>query len=143
MVCTVNASTSSSAIVSTADGSGILKIMSNGVTTNALAWVNFNGLATSGSATVRASYNVSSVTANATGDFTINFSSALTDANYVPVMSNVAVSATNVTQSTVVAGTTAGGATLKTTSQLRIACGSSNTGTLGGDLEVYVAVFGN
>ncbi len=33
---------------------------------------------------VRASYNVSSVTYNALGDYTINFTNALTDANYVP-----------------------------------------------------------
>lgn len=43
------------------------------------AWVNFNGVTT---ATVRASYNVSSVTRNGTGDYTVNFTSALSDANY-------------------------------------------------------------
>ena len=79
MVCTVNASTSSSAIVSTADGSGILKIMSNGVTTNALAWVNFSGSATP---TIRSSYNVSSITYTATAQFGINFTNTLADANY-------------------------------------------------------------
>jgi len=42
------------------------------------AWVNFNG----STATVRASFNVSSVTSNGTGDFTINFTNALPDANY-------------------------------------------------------------
>ena len=48
----------------------------------AKAWVNFNGTATSGSATIRASFNVSSVTSNGTGDFTINFTTAMPDANY-------------------------------------------------------------
>ena len=41
------------------------------------AWVNFNG-----SASIRASGNVSSVTDNGAGDFTINFTTAMPDANY-------------------------------------------------------------
>ena len=78
MAVTINASTSSG-LAMTADGSGIMKLQSNGVTTNALAWVNFNGVTT---ATIRSSYNVSSVTRNGTGDYTVNFSNALSDANY-------------------------------------------------------------
>lgn len=46
---------------------------------SARAWVNFNGVTT---ATIRASYNVSSVTRNGTGDYTVNFTNALADANY-------------------------------------------------------------
>ena len=80
MTTTINASTSSG-LVSTADGSGILKVQSNGVTTNALAWVNFNGT-TTGTNAPRAGYNISSVTRNGTGDYTINFTNALSDANY-------------------------------------------------------------
>jgi hypothetical protein len=49
---------------------------------SAKAWVNFVGTSSSGSATINSSYNVSSVTINGTGDFTINFTSALTDNNY-------------------------------------------------------------
>jgi len=41
------------------------------------AWVNFDG-----SASIRASANVSSITDNGTGDFTINFTTAMPDANY-------------------------------------------------------------
>ena len=44
------------------------------------AWVNFNGSA--GAVSVRGSFNVSSVTENATGDYTINFTTAMSDANY-------------------------------------------------------------
>jgi len=43
------------------------------------AWVNFNG---SGTVAIRESGNVSSITDNATGDYTINFSTAMPDANY-------------------------------------------------------------
>ena len=46
----------------------------------AKAWVNFNGSA--GAVSVRGSFNVSSVTENATGDYTINFTTAMSDANY-------------------------------------------------------------
>lgn len=45
----------------------------------ARAWVNFDG---TGTVAIRADGNVSSLTDNATGDYTINFSAALTDANY-------------------------------------------------------------
>jgi hypothetical protein len=43
-------------------------------------WVNFDG--TPASPSIRASFNVSSVGKNATGDYSINFSSSLPDANY-------------------------------------------------------------
>jgi hypothetical protein len=45
----------------------------------AKAWVNFNG---TGTVAIRASYNVSSITDNNTGDYTVNFTTALADANY-------------------------------------------------------------
>jgi hypothetical protein len=44
------------------------------------AWVNFNGTTSPG--TIRASGNVSSVTVNGTGDYTVNFTTALPDTNY-------------------------------------------------------------
>ena len=45
------------------------------------AWVNFNG--TSGaSPVIRASFNISSVVRNGAGDYTVNFSNTLNDANY-------------------------------------------------------------
>jgi hypothetical protein len=81
MTTTINASPTNG-LVQTADGSGVLKVQSNGVTTNALAWVNFTG---TGTVTINASYNVSSITDNGTGDYTINFTTALSDANYAPV----------------------------------------------------------
>jgi len=47
------------------------------------AWVNFNGTTASPS-TIRGSGNVSSVTKNGTGDYTVNFTTALADINYAP-----------------------------------------------------------
>lgn len=79
MTVTINAVTSTG-LVQTSDGSGVIKLQSNGTTTNAIAWVNFDGTTSPG--TIKASYNTSSVTKNGTGDYTINFTNALTDANY-------------------------------------------------------------
>jgi hypothetical protein len=43
------------------------------------AWVNFNG---TGTVAIRASGNVSSITDNGVGEYTINFTTAMPDANY-------------------------------------------------------------
>lgn len=48
------------------------------------AWVNFNG---TGTVAIRASGNVSSITDNGTGDYTVNFTTAMPDANYAVVAS--------------------------------------------------------
>lgn len=46
---------------------------------SAKAWVNFNG---TGTVAIRAAFNVSSITDNGTGDYTVNFTAAMSDANY-------------------------------------------------------------
>jgi hypothetical protein len=53
----------------------------NGTTIGTLcrAWVNFNG---TGTVAIRASFNVSSITDNGTGNYTVNFTNAMPDANY-------------------------------------------------------------
>lgn len=48
---------------------------------SAKAWVNFDG-SLSGTIAPRGAFNVSSVTKNGTGDYTINFASPMYDANY-------------------------------------------------------------
>jgi hypothetical protein len=45
----------------------------------AKAWVNFNG---TGTVAIRAQFNVSSITDHNTGDYTVNFTTAMVDANY-------------------------------------------------------------
>jgi hypothetical protein len=49
------------------------------------AWVNFNG---TGTVAIRKSANVSSITDNGTGDYTINFTTAMPDANYCTIASS-------------------------------------------------------
>ena len=46
------------------------------------AWVNFNG---TGTVAIRASGNVTSITDNGTGDYTVNFTTAMTDTNFSTV----------------------------------------------------------
>jgi len=50
---------------------------------SAKAWVNFNG---TGTVAIRASFNVSSITDNGAGDYTVNFTTAMADANYATLV---------------------------------------------------------
>jgi len=62
------------------DSSGVLATQ-NGMTGIGKAWANFNP--SSGTVVLNNSFNVSSVTRNATGDYTVNFTTAMPNANYV------------------------------------------------------------
>ena len=73
----------------TGDGSGNVSISGNlsfnsgygsaAVGYGCRAWVNFNG---EGTVSIRSSGNVSSITDNGTGDYTVNFTTAMSDANF-------------------------------------------------------------
>ena len=56
----------------------------------AKAWVNFNG---TGTVAIRAAGNVSSITDNGTGNYTVNFTVAMQDANYSAIALSGYVSA--------------------------------------------------
>jgi len=58
------------------------KLGTNEASGLAKAWVNFNG---TGTVAIRASFNVSSITDNGTGDYTVNFTTALVDVNFTLV----------------------------------------------------------
>ena len=105
----------SAGLKSSADSSGILELRSGANTTGAQldasqnfkmnsgygsvataygcrAWVNFNG---TGTVAIRASGNVSSITDNGVGDYTVNFTTAMPDANYAVVgMTQAVISST-------------------------------------------------
>ena len=139
MTTIINASPSNG-LVQTADGSGVLKVQSNGVTTNALAWVNFAGA----SGTRNASYNVSSVTRNATGDYTISFANAMVDANYSLCGMAVGYASGNPAGVCVsLCGNTSYSAAPlgKTTSSVRVLCGTYAIAT--DSYEISVNIFGN
>jgi hypothetical protein len=70
-----NPSSGSNNVVLNADGS----IGGTCLTQTCRAWVNFNG---TGTVAIRASYNVSSITDNNVGDYTVNFTTPMPDENY-------------------------------------------------------------
>jgi len=59
------------------------------------AWVNFNG---TGTVAIRASGNVSSITDNGTGDYSLNFTTAFADANYTATFGVKSAIGTGTTQ---------------------------------------------
>ena len=102
------------------------------------AWVNFNG---QGTIAIRASGNVSSITDNNTGDYTINFTNAMPDANYASVcMQNDYVYTSS--SKTIIIGS--GDQTNQTTSSFRIYSGQVSTGVAGSAVDaisIRVAIF--
>jgi hypothetical protein len=94
------------------------------------AWVNFNG---TGTVAIRASGNVSSITDNGTGDYTVNFTTAMPDANYAVnstirgVLNGAGIAAVNATVA-------------PTTSAVRV-ISFATSGALGDTPEFYAAIF--
>ena len=84
------------------------------------AWVNFNG---TGTVAIRASGNVSSITDNGTGNYTVNFTTAMVDVNYVGVVT----ASSNSSAPYVTSGNQS---TPQTTAALRV---TMTSGTLGVD----------
>ena len=172
MASTINASNSGSGgLISTGDASGVLALQTGGTTAitidasqnatfvgnlnttagkkyqvgsstvSALAWVNYKGTSTQ---SIRASYNVSSVTYNSTGDYTVNFTTALSDANYCFTAGTTSPNTSgNVTRTVVVKGSDTGGATTKTTTAVAIQTGGTAGEVLIDMAEIYVVIFGN
>jgi hypothetical protein len=93
------------------------------------AWVNFNG---TGTVAIRASGNVTSITDNGTGDYTVNFTTAMPDANY----------SANVTTQTggIASATTYDGATARTTTALRVAA-LTTAGSFVDSAQMGVSIF--
>jgi hypothetical protein len=94
------------------------------------AWVNFNG---TGTVAIRASGNVSSITDNGTGLYTVNFTTAMPDANYC-----VQTTADNVDCAT---GYTNSGATPPTTTSVVVYQFLSDTNAYTDALQFSVAIF--
>lgn len=65
------------------DATGNTILASSLVQGSAKAWVNFN--ASTGATSIRSSFNVSSVTYNSTGLYTVNFTTAFSNTNYATV----------------------------------------------------------
>ena len=100
------------------------------------AWVNFNG---TGTVAIRASGNVSSITDNGAGDYTVNFTTAMPDENY----------AVQITASRIALNDGAGISCWVSSSdtrsagskRIRTAGVSSSSLTIGDLPDVYVSIF--
>jgi hypothetical protein len=69
------------------DTVGAVLTTQNGITGIAKAWVNYNGVGTTGgSLTIRGSFNVSSVIKDGTGLSTLTFTTAMPNTNYAVVL---------------------------------------------------------
>lgn len=93
------------------------------------AWVNFNG---TGTVAIRASYNVTSITDNGTGDYTVNFTTAMPDANYA----TTALSWSSSSSGYLIYGKEG---VLPTTSAVRVT--TSSTSVFGDSSVVNIAIF--
>lgn len=98
------------------------------------AWVNFNGVST---VSITASGNVSSITDNGVGDYTVNFANALVDANY-----NFVTNSSNTTSANIlcIAQLNWDNPT-KSTSALRFYNLKTNTGALTDQNTISVSIF--
>lgn len=105
------------------------------------AWVNFNG---TGTVAIRASGNVSSITDNGVGDYTVNFITAMSDANYTTVGSCIGGNGSSAYYS-LFGGFNAGTEITQNTASRRVTT-SYVSSTSGGSLlqdfpQMHVAIF--
>jgi hypothetical protein len=100
------------------------------------AWVNFNGTST---VAIRASYNVSSITDNGTGDYTVNFTTAMADANYAVNISKGITATRRTIETYGIDGT--GASVTPTTAAVRIVCFDESTTTTIDMAGVSAAIF--
>jgi hypothetical protein len=104
---------------------------------SAKAWVNFNGGTLSTAGTINGSYNVTSVTVNATGDYTVNYTNAMSNANYCAVLGSS-------TQANNVDGRQSATSIIYnnvTTTSIRLTCYNTVNGTGNNSVYMMLAIF--
>jgi hypothetical protein len=94
----------------------------------AKAWVNFNG---TGTVAIRRAFNVASITDNGTGDYTVNFTTAMPDANYCFQANGYTSKTFNENNSSIV----------RTTTAIRMATRESSSNAFTDPAQVSVAIF--
>lgn len=117
--------------IATQDGTESTEV-TNVVNGSAKAWINFNG---KGTIAIRRDFNVTSIVDNSTGDYTVNFATAMTDANYV-----VAGAVSTQYDSGVTPRSTISEPTLLNTGSVRISC-TYNANTKLDSEVVCISVF--
>ncbi len=89
----------------TTNAGGLVNPSTNiaGINYSCRAWVNFDG---TGTVAVRASGNVTDITDNGTGLYTVNFTTAISDANYSAIVSSTQTAAASGNQAIGIASDT-------------------------------------
>ena len=95
------------------------------------AWVNFNG---TGTVAIRASGNVTSITDNGVGDYTVNFTTAMPDANYSVVGSTIGSTINN-------SGVASAGTNSLLAASARIATLTASSGGLVDPAVINITIF--
>jgi hypothetical protein len=118
---------------------GVLSVQ-NGMTGIAKAWANFDGTLSS-PITPRASFNIGFITKNGTGDYTVNFTTAMPNANYATMLGyanqNIGSYAPRV-----LAASPSSSPTLYSTTQVRFVIGGAGFDSSPLDFaSCYVAIF--
>jgi hypothetical protein len=108
----------------------------------ARAWVNFNG---TGTVAINASNNVSSITDNSSGNYTVNFTTAMPNVNYVAVITSANYNEGQANISSIMYGTGSlngnTSPTLRSTTQLRFVNGIGNSTQYNDSPEFNVVIF--
>lgn len=91
------------------------------------AWVNFNG---TGTVAIRGSFNVTNITDDGVGKYTVNFTTAMTDANYAVITGFTTPAWTSVTH-----------ALTYLTSSVKVECANGTTPTYADPTVFTVAIF--
>lgn len=68
----------------------------NGMTGIAKAWVNFNGGQANTAGVINGAFNVSSITVNGTGDYTVNYTTPMSNNAYAIAQMSTAAVATSI-----------------------------------------------
>jgi hypothetical protein len=101
------------------------------------AWVYFNG---SGTVAINGSGNVSSITDNGTGDYTLNFTNAMPDSNYSVIGGNMMNSGGAFSGIGVMHSSYTAAPTLQSTTQVRMQV-RNDSSTLVDESLCYVSIF--
>jgi hypothetical protein len=117
----------------TTNAGGLVNPSTNidGINFSCRAFVNFNG---TGTVAIRASGNVTNITDNGTGDYTVNLTTAMSDANYTIVSIGGDVNQAGV--GTIGLNTS----TLPTTSAFRVGA-TNNAGSFFDNSQMLFAIF--
>ena len=131
-IATVNSSGITMASGKTLPATSLTTASGSAPSYSARAWVNFNG---TGTVAIRDSENVSSITDNGTGNYTMNFTTAMSDANYCAVFGS------EYTSNSIAGIVCENTGTTRTASALQVRSGNSSSAGAVNLIAIQIAIF--